>query len=147
MPNACTPELPAATASSSIPSHGVRKETTTRRAAGVVIVVTTTKNLRARMRAWLQRASPAAVPRLEPEERRILLEAMAAGGRCSISDLELRAMVHAASVVLDLQRRGLVRADIRFAQGATSEPDVIQVELIDEGHNEMEADAKADDAP
>ena len=100
--------------------------------------MTTTDNLHARMRAWIRAegARPrnvGAVAPLEPEGRRLLQQARNAGGSHAIRGLELRDMVQTASVVLDLQRSGLVRASIRFSEGVPPQPEVIQVNLTEQG--------------
>ena len=100
--------------------------------------MTTTANLRARMRAWIRSERSA---RLREEEVCILRDAVAGDGRSSISGRPLKDMVHAASVVLDLQRRGLAQVSIRFAQGASTEtePDRIDVEVTAAGKYALEA--------
>jgi hypothetical protein len=67
------------------------------------------------------------VPPLEAEERRFLQDALVANGRCVIEGLALRDMVHAASIVLGLQRRGLVRTSIQFAPGSLGQPELIPI--------------------
>jgi hypothetical protein len=54
----------------------------------------------------------------------------ASHGPFSIEGLALREMVRWASVVLTLQRRGLLRTSILFVSGR---PDAIPVELTEEG--------------
>ena len=99
--------------------------------------MTNTDDLRARMRAWIhaegaRRRKVGAAP-LEPEGRRLLQQVRNAGGSHEIRGLDLRDMVHTASIVLDLQRSGLVRASIRFTRGVPAQPELIQVELTERG--------------
>ena len=100
--------------------------------------MTTTDNLRARMRAWIRAegARPrnvGAVAPLEPEGRRLLQQTRNVGGSHAIRGLELRDMVQTASVALDLQRSGLVRTSIRFNRDVPPRPEVIQLELTEQG--------------
>jgi hypothetical protein len=100
--------------------------------------MTNTDDLRARMRAWIhaegaRQRNVGAVAPLEPEGRRLLQQVRDAGGSHAIRGLELRDMVHIASVVLDLQRSRLVRASIRFTRGVPAQPEEIQVELTEQG--------------
>jgi hypothetical protein len=95
--------------------------------------MTTTENLRSRMRAWIRSER---TPPLAAEERGVMLDAMTAGGHVSISDRALRDLVHTASIALDLQRRGFVRASIRFSQAG--QPELIHVELTDQGRRALE---------
>jgi hypothetical protein len=103
--------------------------------------MTTTANLRARMRAWIRSERST---RLREEELCILRDAVAGEGRSSISGLPLKDMVQAASVVLDLQRRGLAQVSLRFSQSASTEADRIDVEVTEAGRSAIEAQQSVD---
>lgn len=71
---------------------------------------------------------------LSPDEFSILESA--AHGPYSIQGLPLRDMVRWASVVLTLQRRGLLRTSIVFVSGR---PDAIPVDLTDDGRRFLDS--------
>jgi hypothetical protein len=87
-------------------------------------------------RTAVHRLAPGAVP-LRPEEHRILQDAADAGGSYSIRGLPLREMVHAADVVLTMQRAGLVRTTIQFQD---RQPFVIPIEITAEGRRVLKSD-------
>jgi hypothetical protein len=84
-----------------------------------------------------------AVSLLDREERSLLEHAAAAGGSYTISGLAGEDMVHAASVALMLQWRGLVRAKVRFTDGVPGQPALVTYELTDDGLGHLVSDVTA----
>src|SRR5690349_1601531 len=79
------------------------------------------------------------LPPVDAEERCVLNDALVANGTFVIEGLAMRDMVHAASIVLGLQRRGFVRTTIQFADGSLGQPERIPVELTDTGRKAIES--------
>jgi hypothetical protein len=82
------------------------------------------------------RIHPAAIREVaivDRAERRLLERAMEGGGSCGIEGLAREDMVHLASVALMLQWRGLVHTKIHFTHGVPGQPELVHVELTDEG--------------
>jgi hypothetical protein len=77
------------------------------------------------------------VPDLSREERRILTQAVKAGGSCSVQGLSAMEMLRAAATVLVLQRRGLVNSWIHFSRESPGQPEMIPVEITADGRRAL----------
>lgn len=80
---------------------------------------------------------------LDREERQLLECAARAGGSWTISGLAHEQMVHAASVTLMLQWRGLVCVQVRFTEGVPGQPELVAFQLTDAGLGQLVSDVTA----
>jgi hypothetical protein len=70
---------------------------------------------------------------LDADELRMLDLAQAQDGRVCFRGLSVGEMVLAGSTALELEKRGLVKASVRFARGVAIYPEVVEVELTAAG--------------
>lgn len=70
---------------------------------------------------------------LDADELRMLDLAQARNGRVCFRGLSVGEMVLAGSTALELEKRGLVKASVRFGRGVAMYPEVVEVELTAAG--------------